>query len=152
MQNSILVADTQEGQARALRALGGNFNLQFASTMREAEERLFESETQSTSGSTFAMLIVGIQFDDSRMFDLLKYVRTHDHFDQIPFLIVVPEHNVARMTAGTKQCARLLGACAFLELQSLSDEEANLLLVETVKASLYKTVELVRVDTKQSDR
>lgn len=150
MQKLILVADTPEGQARVHRALAGNFNLQFASTMREAEERLIESETSSNGRSKIAMLIVGVKFDDSRMFDLLRSLRNHDHLDQIPFLVIVPEQNVTRMNEGAKQCSKLLGACAFLELQNLSDEEANSLLLETVEASLYKTVELVRTDTKRS--
>lgn len=151
MQKLILVADTPDGQARVHRALAGNFALQFASTMREAEERLIESETSSNGGSKIAMLIVGVKFDDSRMFDLLRSLRIHDYFDKIPFLVVVPEHNATRMNEGTKQCSKLLGACAFLELRNLTDDEASSLLLETVEASLCKTVELVRTDTKRSD-
>jgi len=152
MQKVILVADKQEGQARVRSALAGKFDLQFVSKLKEAEDRLIEPETQSKRGSRFDMLIVGIKFDDSRMFDLLRYVRSQDCLEQIPFLVIVPEQNVTRMNEGIKQCSKLLGACAFLELQNLSDEEANSLLLETVTASLYKTVELVRIDTRQHRR
>lgn len=156
-RKKILVAAGPSGQYRALKALAGEYALQFASTLREAKELLRESETGH--GSSFSTLIGDVFFDDSRMFELLQYVRTVDHYDKVPFLAMQSAlsdlggvSSAPVLSDSTRASAELLGACAFLELQDLPEEKANKILLETVERSFYKTVEKERIDQGGSER
>ena len=156
-RKKILVAAGPGGLYRVLKALAGKYDLKYASTLREAQELLRESETGN--GSTFSMIIGGIFFDESRMFELLQYIRTVDHYDKLPFMAIqaVPSDlgGVSPppvLSDSTRASAEMLGACAFLELQHLPEEEANKLLLETVERSFYKTVENERIDQGGSER
>jgi hypothetical protein len=150
-RKKILVAASPEGQYRALQALSEKYDLQFASTLREAQQLLAEPELHPQGGSRFSMVIAGIHFNDSRMFQLLQYVRSVDHFDKLPFLVMQARPTSIDDMGASRKTAEMLGAFGFVQLQTLPEEEANKLLLDTVELGFGRSVEYERVDQKQEE-
>ena len=67
MRKRILVADIPESDRRLSEVLDGH-ELAFARTLGEAQRLL--------ASATFDLIVIGVQFDDSRMFDLVRHVRS----------------------------------------------------------------------------
>jgi CheY-like chemotaxis protein len=67
MHKRILVADIPESDRRLSEVLNGHA-LAFARTLSEAQRLLTQAE--------FDLIVIGVQFDDSRMFDLVRHVRS----------------------------------------------------------------------------
>jgi CheY-like chemotaxis protein len=67
MHKRILVADIPESDRRLSEVLNGH-ELAFARTLSEAQRLLAQVG--------FDLIVIGVQFDDSRMFDLVRHVRS----------------------------------------------------------------------------
>ena len=70
MTKSILVADTPDSDRRLSAILAGH-DVVFARTLGEAQRTLAQQQ--------FDLVLIGVHFDDSRMFDLLRYLRAGGH-------------------------------------------------------------------------
>jgi hypothetical protein len=140
-QREILVADSPEGQKRVREALQDRYQLDFVSTLAEAKRHLCLETHKGLD-----MIIAGVHFDDSRMFDLLEFVRSVDHFDSLPFLAIQVKPAIGDDMESIKRTTQLLGASGYLELQNLPDDKANNTLVETVEVSFDKAVKYLRLD------
>ena len=68
MTRRVLVADTPEGDRRLAAILAG-CELKFVRTLDEARRALKDDG--------FDLVLIGVHFDDSRMFDLLRYMRAN---------------------------------------------------------------------------
>lgn len=66
MRKRILVADTPESDRRLTEVLSGH-ELAFARTLGDAQRVLAQDK--------FDLIVIGVHFDDSRMFDLVRHVR-----------------------------------------------------------------------------
>jgi|688.fasta_scaffold640887_1 hypothetical protein len=146
----ILVAAVPSGQYIAQKALAGKFDLLFASTLREAQQLLKDShiaEPEPRSG--FDLVICSVHFDDSRMFELLQHIRTVDHYDKLPFLVITTLPAALPLEHTTKNSAEMLGAYGFLELHSLPEDLALRLLDEAVEDGLVfgRSVKSERIDS-----
>jgi response regulator RpfG family c-di-GMP phosphodiesterase len=148
----ILVADEPDGQSRVKRALSERYALRFAANMHEAESMLRASESKEETGSNFDMVISGVRFNESRMFELLQFVRSQDHFERLPFLIISIHNDRSRTTELIRTSSSLLGACQLLELKGLTEFAAATLLLDTVDSSFGKTVKRERADVKSKKR
>lgn len=77
----------------------------------------------------FALVVCGFQFDDSRMFDLLKIVRAHPTMHGLPFIALrVPTQVLTEAALQlSSKAALLLGAdyCIDLETCDAFDGEAQ---------------------------
>src|SRR4051812_3619256 len=107
---NILVAASPEPRAIVERILTGH-ELSCAETMKEAEQFLHER--------TFDLIISTIVFDESKMFDFLKLVKSSPEWRRIPFVCArVRPHILYSLT--TRRAAeftcRELGAEAFLDI------------------------------------
>jgi len=104
----ILVADVPELDARLALVLQG-YDLAFVRTMREAERRL--------SAGDFELLVIGLNFDDSRMFDLLRHVRTAARNAAVPIICVrgVSQRASAISSESLKIACNALNASAFID-------------------------------------
>jgi hypothetical protein len=110
---NILVAASPEPQTTVKRLLASH-DLSFALTMHEAKELLRER--------SFDLIVCTLIFDDSRMFDLLRFAKSKPKWQKIPFVcarvratINLPETlRAAAFTAG------VLGAKAFLDIRDYS--------------------------------
>ena len=72
-------------------------------------------------------VIIGMRFDESRMFELLRYIRSEARYRALPVVCLRVNANVlAGLTvAGVKLAARELGADLFLDFQAFPDDPAG---------------------------
>ena len=112
----ILVADVPHMDGR----YGGAFEgceVHFVRTMAEARQALAQGH--------FDLVAVGVYFDDSQMFDLIRAIR-HDHAEAgLPILCVRGHPGFTAVTSRTLDVAvKTLGANEFIDLVHFGDEAA----------------------------
>jgi len=116
MRKRILIADRPNGDRRLLEILAGH-QVTFTRTMAEAE-RLLEQQD-------FDLIMVGVHFDDSRMFDLLRHVRSSGRHAERP-LACIRGHRFASAATismdGLQVAARALACNVFLDLTQYPDD------------------------------
>lgn len=132
MGSAILVADVADLDAWLARALAAH-RLRFVRTVEEALRAL--------GGERFDLLIIGVQFDDSRMFDLLRWARSQGRLDDLPVLCLRQARGaLLSFSANILEVAcRALRADAFVDLSSAGEEAARTAaLREAVEALLAR--------------
>ena len=115
--SNILVADVADADQR-MRAIFAGAELRFARTHDHALRELAEGACD--------LLVIGVHFDDSRMFDLLRAVRTDQRFAGLP-VVCVKSRRPGRISIASQDlemAVRALGADAFLDLSDLEHDEA----------------------------
>ena len=116
MPTRILIADRPNGDRRLFEILSGH-EVIFVRTMTEAERVLERQEID--------LIMVGVHFDDSRMFDLLRYVRSSARHAERP-LACFRSHRFASAAAismeGLEVAARALACRLFLDLTKYPDD------------------------------
>ena len=116
MPKRILVADTSDSDRRLSAILGGH-DLVFARTMGEAQRLLAQQQ--------FDLVMIGVHFDDSRMFDLMRHVRAGGHHADKP-VACVRSHRFVSAAAisleGLQIAARALACNLFLDLTKYPDD------------------------------
>jgi len=106
----VLVADVPEMDQRIRHCLPGH-DLVFARTMREAIATLRHDG--------FSLVVIGLHFDESRMFELLTHVRSLSKYEGVPVVCVqglefiVPEPVMKTVDMAVK----VLGGTAFVDLR-----------------------------------
>src|SRR5262245_34244708 len=86
--------------------------LVFVMTLREAMQRLADEDN-------LRMAIIGVHFDESRMFTLLDDIRNHPKYGNIPILVVLSPGQYAFSAIaveGIDRAVTALGANGFLNL------------------------------------
>jgi DNA-binding NtrC family response regulator len=118
MSKKILVADTPEGDRRLLQILSG-YGLTFVRTMGEAQRAL--------EADGFSLVLVGVHFDDSRMFDLLRYVQASGERPGCAVICMRSQHFVSSAITieGLEIATRTLGCTLFLDLTWYADDAAG---------------------------
>ena len=115
--NTILVADVPSMDGRYAAALAG-WPLVFVRTMPEAHAVL-ERER-------FSLVVIGVYFDDSRMFDLVRFIRNDDIHNEVPIVCVRGSPGFTAVTTRTLEMAvKALSADAFVDLLHFDDEHAG---------------------------
>lgn len=114
MNHKILVADVPELDPLLAGVLAGK-RLVFVRTVHEAIRALAQEQ--------FALLVISVHFDDSRMFDLLRQVRTDGRNNAIPIVCVrEPGRGFTAISSHTLEVTcRALDADAFLDLATIAD-------------------------------
>jgi len=114
MRKRILVADVPELDARLAAVLAGR-ELHFVRTVDEAMRALAQE--------AFDLLVISVHFDDSRMFDLLREVRTVAR-DQLPIVCVrEPGLGFTAISSHTLEVTcRALDANGFVDLATINDD------------------------------
>jgi PleD family two-component response regulator len=114
----VLVAVSDETRPRVERVLAGH-DLVIARSSMEAEKALARHD--------FALIVLGVNFDESRMFELLAYVRAQERHHVVPVLCVLGSSR--RLTAmaveAIDRAAKAMLANAFLWLEKFPDDEAG---------------------------
>lgn len=98
------------------RILAG-YELAVVITLREAMQRLGEE--------SLAMVIIGVHFDESRMFALLEAIRSQAKYRDIPVLVVLSPGQYAFTdiaVEGIDRAVTALGANGFLNLDHFPDD------------------------------
>lgn len=116
MPKRILVADTSDSDRRLSAILAGQ-DVMFARTIGEAQRLLAQQQ--------FDLVMIGVHFDDSRMFDLVRHVRAGGHHAGKP-VACVRSHRFISAAAisleGLEIAARALACNVFLDLTKYPDD------------------------------
>ena len=113
----ILVADVPSMDGRYSAALAG-WPLTFVRTMHEARSAL--------AAKRCAAVVIGVYFDDSQMFDLVRAIRADDFQNEVPILCVRGSPGYTAVTTRTLETAvKALAADAFVDLLHFADEAAG---------------------------
>jgi CheY-like chemotaxis protein len=110
MTKRILVADRPESDRRISEILAGH-ELVFVRTMAQAQRAL--------AGAKFDLIIIGVHFDDSRMFDLLRHLPAGSRA-----VCARSQHFVSQAITleGLEIAAKTLGCTLFLDLTWYADD------------------------------
>lgn len=125
MDKKVLVANVPEVQARVAAVLAHE-RLVFVHTLAAALKAL--------AAEDFALLLIGMHFDDSRMFDLLREVRAGSRNRAVPVVCyrMRPLAFTALSTNVIEVTVKALGAGAFADLTSYAEDEGNQALARLV--------------------
>jgi len=117
MKKKILVADVPHMDGR-YRGAFADCEVHFVRTMAEARQALAQDG--------FRLVAIGVYFDDSQMFDLIRAIR-HDHAEAgVPIICVRGHPGFTAVTSRTLEVAvKTLGANEFIDLVHYHDEAAG---------------------------
>jgi DNA-binding response OmpR family regulator len=115
MSNRVLVADTPDGDRR-LRAVLSGYDLVFVRTLGEAQRALAREQ--------YALILIGVHFDDSRMFDLLRYLQANGARPGCAVICMRSQQFVspAITIEGLEIATKALGCNLFLDLTWYADD------------------------------
>ena len=121
----ILVADVPQMDARYTGALRG-WEIEFARTLGAARQAL--------GGARYDLVAIGVYFDDSQMFDLVRSLRAAERTAGLPILCVRGRPGFTAVSTGTLEAAlRALGADRFIDLLESAGAEADAALREAAE-------------------
>jgi DNA-binding NtrC family response regulator len=125
MEKRVLVAEVPQFEPRLAAVMGGYRPL-FVHTIRDALKALAEHE--------FALVLIGMHFDDSRMFDLLREVRAGGRNREVPVLCyrLRPLAFSALGTEALEAAVEALGGRAFVDLSAQEQRSADRALGELI--------------------
>jgi hypothetical protein len=105
----VLLATSSVTQSFTLRAISDRFDVVPVTTSAQAHKQLKQP---------FDVIICGSLFDESRMFDLLRYCKSMPHTKNIPFICVRARGGELDETAfqGVAIALKALGAEGFIDL------------------------------------
>jgi len=113
----ILVADVPSMDGRYSAAFGG-WPLVFVRSMEQARAAL--------EAPHYHAIAIGVYFDDSQMFDLVRTIRSHDLHHEAPILCVRGGPGFAAVTTRTLEIAvQALSADCFIDLLQFQDEKSG---------------------------
>ena len=118
MDKKVLVADVPDVQARVAAVLAQE-RLVFVHTLAAALKAL--------AAEDFDLVLIGMHFDDSRMFDLLHAVRSGSRNGAVPILCyrLRPLAFMALSTQVIEVTVKALGALSFADLASHAEADGN---------------------------
>ena len=113
----ILVADLPQMDSRYSAALTG-WDIEFARTMGQARQAL--------AGTRYDLVAIGVYFDDSQMFDLVRVVRGDARHGEVPIVCVRTRPGVTAVATRTLETTvKELGAEELVDLAALGDDTAG---------------------------
>jgi DNA-binding response OmpR family regulator len=122
----ILVADVPQMDGRYSAALAG-WEIAFVRTMSEARQAL--------AAERYGLVAIGVYFDDSQMFDLVRAIRSDAIYGEVPIVCVRGRPGFTAITSRTLEVTvKALAADEFIDLLHFGGDEAG-------NAALRATVE-----------
>jgi len=113
----ILVADVPQMDERYSAAFTG-WEVAFARTLAQAHQAL--------DAGSCAVVVTGVYFDDSRMFDLVRTLRSDEMHAKVPIVCVRGRPGFTAVTSRTIELTvRALAADEFVDLVQFGDDEAG---------------------------
>ena len=115
VRRRILLAVVPNLEPRFRRILDG-CELEFVHTLVDAQQALRSDK--------YDMIVVGVLFDESRMFDLLRFVRTEETHRTTPIVCVRSQLAISSraILESLEIAVKALSANAFLDLQNFPDD------------------------------
>jgi hypothetical protein len=113
-----LCAVAPDTEDRVRRILAGH-ELHFVRGIHAAEDALKRDDIR--------LVVVGARFDESRMFDLLDYIRKNAVHKKIPIVaaIIGVTHMSRATVAGLDYATKIFGASVFVNLNDFADDETE---------------------------
>jgi response regulator of citrate/malate metabolism len=112
----ILVADVPQMDVRYAAALAG-WEIAFVRTMSEARHAL--------AAERYDLVAIGVYFDDSQMFDLLRAIRSDNIHGKVPIMCVRGRPGFTAITSRTlEMTVKALAADDFIDLLHFGDDQA----------------------------
>jgi CheY-like chemotaxis protein len=113
---------TQESKARVLCAAVAELDDKLRDCLPGHEISFVRTMHQAISAlrsDGFQLLVIDLNFDESRMFELLQYVRALPKYQDVPVICVYGDHlNLSDAVIGNIDVAvKALGGMAFLDLR-----------------------------------
>ena len=119
----ILVADIPQMDVRYRTALAGR-EVEFVRTMAEARRAL---------GRPCDLVAIGVYFDDSRMFDLVRWLRADAAHGKVPIVCVRGRPGFTAVTTRTLELTlKALSVDEFIDLMHFGDDAGNAALRDAV--------------------
>jgi DNA-binding response OmpR family regulator len=113
----ILVADVPPMDERYSAALAG-WEVAFVRTMSQARAAL--------AASRYDLVAIGVYFDDSQMFDLVRAIRASRRHGEVPIICVRARTGFTAITTRTLEMTlTALGADEFIDLLPFGDDEGG---------------------------
>jgi DNA-binding response OmpR family regulator len=113
----ILVADVPQMDGRYSAAAAG-WEIAFVRTLSEARQAL--------AAKRYDLVAIGVYFDDSQMFDLVRAMRSDDAQAEVPILCVRGRPGFTAITSRTLEVTvKALGADEFIDLLHFGDDAAG---------------------------
>ena len=113
----ILVADVPQMDGRYASALAG-WELVRVRTLAQAHQAL--------DAGRYDLAVIGVYFDDSQMFDLLRYIRADDEHSEVPVVCVRGQPGFTAVSGRTlEMTCKALAADTFVDLLHFADEAAG---------------------------
>ncbi|HEY9868928.1 MAG TPA: hypothetical protein V6D08_07160 [Candidatus Obscuribacterales bacterium] len=108
MKKRVLLAVTQEEEAKLRAALQPDYELVTARVVSEVLDLLQQEQ--------FDAIIAGVDFDESRMFDLLRTIKADASLKSVPFVCFRGREPplTVELEASVITLAQALGACGYL--------------------------------------
>lgn len=109
--------------AKRLQAILTGYSMTVVHTVQEAQGAL--------AAERFTLAILGVYFDESRMFEVMSYVRVGGRNRDVPIVCVrgIPG-NISPITLRMlEQTVNALSGCEFLDLSAIPDDDAGNALV-----------------------
>ena len=130
----ILVAVRPRGATRIANALACDFALTFCHSLAQAQSLV--------ANGHFDLVVCGVNFDESRMFDLLKHVKSHPSAKAIPFLCIKVFEGIlhAGSYESVKGVCALLGATDFIDFAQWRKELGKEQAAEELRSTLHRFV------------
>ena len=134
----ILTAVAPDAEERVRRILAGH-ELLFVNALGAAKAAL--------ENDRIALIFVGARFDESRMFDLLDYLRKDAQHKKIPIVaaIVAPTTMTAETVSGLAHTTKIFGASVFVNLNDFSDEEVDNTRIRIIVEAIILPADNLRV-------
>jgi hypothetical protein len=134
-KKTFLAADKPQGIQTLRNIFGDDVELIEATTLKVAEECLLHRHVD--------MVICGLHFDDSRMFDLLGFATHNTITPRIPFLIFRDIENQLDRTfyQSVEIATKFLGAAGFVDLFELKQKNAIVVADEHFRRIVFSILE-----------
>jgi hypothetical protein len=114
----VLIADTPAGDRRISEILSGH-ELEFVRTLADAQ--------RAVDRNGFSLVLIGVHFDESRMFDLLRYLQARGRPTGCAVICMRSHHfaSTAITIEGLEIATKALGCNVFLDLTWYADDAAG---------------------------
>src|SRR4051812_49038774 len=112
----VLVAEVPSVAAR-LRAILGDYEYTSVRTLAEARQAL--------DREAFNLVVICVQFSESKMFDLLEHIVNDERLADTPVVCLRDEEGPDSPPAGIALSTKALGARLFLDLRKLPNSETG---------------------------
>jgi CheY-like chemotaxis protein len=116
----ILLGSVRQAYTRLFAILSGH-DLQFVSTLAAARDAL--------EGNAFDLIMIGIHFDESRMFELLHSVRADKRYAEVPVIcfrgIAMEDSQIGFSLDAVEAACTAAKANAFFDLTAVPDDASG---------------------------